>query len=235
MAIQYPRALPYRSAEERVTKQAPSRRCTVLRLTAAAGLVVLSAAAGAFVMSQLHGGEAPTAPAPPPPVAVARPSKPSEATLASVLRAAETKDRTIARDAATIAPGLKASSTQETFLEALGGLSAAHLYQSYLNIGLIADSVEAETQSREEAEKMLQTVVDLMGVVEKQLARLSQTDLGAEDRAALERIKTVSGLLSTQADQLRVYWADQDTAQAREYHETRRAAWDALKSVLGFK
>src|SRR5580765_5514195 len=57
----------------------------------------------------------------------------------------------------------------ERVLETLGSLSAAHLYQSYLNIGLLADAVEKEGVGQEQASDMLATVVSLINVVDKQL------------------------------------------------------------------
>src|SRR5262245_57768816 len=44
-----------------------------------------------------------------------------------------------------------ARTPHERMLETLGGLSAAHLYQSYLNIGLLADAVENETYTEAQA------------------------------------------------------------------------------------
>src|SRR5262245_54974985 len=60
-------------------------------------------------------------------------------------------------------------SVKERFLEALGGLSAAHVYQSYLNIGLLADGVESEAYSKAEAEQMLATVGNMIDMADRQL------------------------------------------------------------------
>src|SRR5207249_7457862 len=62
----------------------------------------------------------------------------------------------------------------ESLLEAVGGLSVAHLYQSYLNIGLLADAVESETYSDKEALPILQKIQDLLGGVDKHLAHIGQ-------------------------------------------------------------
>jgi hypothetical protein len=119
------------------------------------------------------------------------------------------------------------------YLEALGGLSATHLYQSHLNIGLLADGVESETYSVAEADKNLKTVVAMMKLVDGQLAKVTKTGLDPDDQESLRQIQAVAGLLHTQADALRAYWANGDKTQADRYHAARTAASAGLNKVMG--
>jgi len=121
----------------------------------------------------------------------------------------------------------------ERTLEALGGLSASHLYQSYLNIGMLADAVEHGTYTQSQAQEMLTTVVGLMDVVDRQLDRLVKTELGVEDKRDVERIRVLSALLRVQVAALRAYWRTHDAAQAARYHEAREKSWKGLSDVLG--
>jgi hypothetical protein len=123
--------------------------------------------------------------------------------------------------------------SNERLLETLGGLSAAHLYQSYLNIGMLADAVEKETYTQSQAEEMLATVVGLMATVDKQLDRLAKNDLSAEDKQDVERIRSLSALLRVQVVALRAYWSTGSAQQAARYHDAREKAWQGLSEVLG--
>jgi hypothetical protein len=134
-------------------------------------------------------------------------------------------DAVVAKD-----PAQKAS-----FLEALGGLSVAHLYQTHLNIGLLADGVESETYTVEEAEKNLKSVIDLMKMVDGQLANVSKSGIDAEDQESIRDLQAIAALLHLQTTALRAYWADGDMEQAANYHKARKGAWQGLSKVMGIE
>ena len=140
------------------------------------------------------------------------------------------KPKTTSDDAKSDSPP-----SQEMLLEALGGLSAAHLYQSYLNIGLLADGVEGEVYSRADARKVLATVTGLMDTVDKQLARLPEEKLKKDERAALLRIRSLTTLLRTQIEELQAYWESGDKNHAKRFHKLREEAWAGIKELLDFK
>jgi hypothetical protein len=121
------------------------------------------------------------------------------------------------------------------FLEALGSLSATHLYQTHLNIGLLADGVESETYSVEEAEKNLKSVVEMMETVEAQQARLAKSGLEPDDLDSMRQIQAVSAMLHLQIDALRAYWKTEEVEQADQYHLARKATWQGLSKVLGME
>jgi hypothetical protein len=123
--------------------------------------------------------------------------------------------------------------TQADVLEALGSLSVAHLYQSHLNIGLLADGVESKTYTVAEAEESLVPVLDLMAQTDARLAKIAKSDLDAEDRRAIQQIQAVSALLRLQAGALRAYWASGEMQQASDFQEARTASWQGLEKVMG--
>jgi hypothetical protein len=126
-----------------------------------------------------------------------------------------------------------ARKTQERLLETLGCQSALHLYQSYLNIGLIADAVEHENCTPAEGIKMLNTVAGLMDVMDRQLERLSTEDLSADDKGGVQRIRAIASLMRVQLASLQAYWLSGDRKHAERYHETREQARTHLAEVLG--
>jgi hypothetical protein len=143
-----------------------------------------------------------------------------------------------ARPAADIAPPLESAPpitprAKIDFLEALGSLSATHLYQSHLNIGLLADGVESGTYTVAEAEESLKPVIDMMKQADARLARLAKSELDAEDRRSIQQIQAVSALLRLQADALRAYWATGEMQQAGDFQQARTASWQGVSKVMG--
>jgi hypothetical protein len=207
----YPRAMPYAPPVAN-REQSPEHPRWSYRWTGLAALVLVGATAGAVVFFNQSGAEADAA----------SPSWPEPAAKAPVKVSAPAKKA-------------EASTLKDRYLEALGGLSASHLYQTYLNIGLLADSVEKEAYTQEEADKMLASVTDLMKLVDVQLAKVRQSDLTSDDQISLERIKAVMGLLRLQSETLQNYWDSGDENDAKQYHLAREAAWKGLSKVLGLE
>src|SRR5437588_316474 len=86
-----------------------------------------------------------------------------------------------------------------SLLPLLGGLTAAHLYHTYLNLGLLADAVEKEVYTTAQGKKLLDEINGLVDTVERQLAQLPPAVLKPEERKALERVRTITAQLRTQA------------------------------------
>jgi hypothetical protein len=118
-------------------------------------------------------------------------------------------------------------------LETLGALSATHLYQSHLSIGLLADGVESEIYTIAQAEESLKPMLDMMQTIDARLAKLAKSDLDEEDRRSIEQIQAVSGLLRLQAESLRSYWKMGNAEQAQEFEAARKASANGLSKVLG--
>lgn len=127
------------------------------------------------------------------------------------------------------------SKGREPYLETIGGLSAVHLYQTYLNIGLLADAVENETYTNTEAVNVMLTVTELLNLVAKQLGKVPSSGLTGEDEAALESIRHLTGLLRTQSNALLGYWASGEEMYANRYQGAREQSWNAIKEMMGLE
>ncbi len=229
--------------EELAEKAVRLRRWTFRATCACLGLVLLAGGALAFVI-QFPGVLIPAAPAQPnanaiqegpaketkiaPPAGLVKVNPPSESAQASKAPVALPATALAKPDAGPANPAQKAG-----FLEALGGLSATHLYQTHLNIGLLADGVESETYTVEEAEKNLKSVVDLMKLVDVQLTKVTKSGIDKEDQESIVQIQTVASLLRLQVDSLRAYWATGEMEHAAQYHKARKASWQGLSKVMG--
>jgi hypothetical protein len=123
----------------------------------------------------------------------------------------------------------------EPVVEALGSLTASHLYQTYLNIGLLADAVEGEVYEVAEAKTMLATVVNLTSAVEEQLVQLAKQDVDGDDKKLVEQARQIAALLQTQTKELKGYWDTKDKDRAAKFHKARQEAWAGIKALLNIK
>jgi hypothetical protein len=188
-------------------------------------LLVVALAAGVIAYSLNRVGIAPPSPAKEPASPVAEITPPVEA---APLVAPKLAPLVVPANAQA-----KPVSVKADFLEALGSLSATHLYQSHLNIGLLADGVESGTYTIAEAEESLKPVLDMMKLVDARLAGLAKSELSAEDRRSIQQIQAVSALLRLQADALRAYWASGEKQQADDFQAARKASWQGVSKVMG--
>ncbi len=115
---------------------------------------------------------------------------------------------------------------------AVGLLAGVHLYQTHLNIGLLADAAENDVYTTEEANKLLDGVVAMMDTVDKELAAAPDASFRPEDREAMQKTRDVTGLLRTEAAELRAYWDNGDQAHVDRFHQARQQAWDGVKAFL---
>jgi hypothetical protein len=193
------------------------RRWTYTMIAAAVAVMVLSVLAVVFIKS-LFGG--------------------TPATPAANETKKDNKDAEPAPANANIKPADKvadpaAAKAKGIFLEALGGLSAIHLYQTHLNIGLLADNVESKAYTVDDAKKRLNLVMGFVDSVEEKLTKVEKAGLDADDVEALQDIKAMTGLLRLEAQTLASYWTDGTKEQADQYQQARKAANTGLAKALG--
>jgi hypothetical protein len=120
----------------------------------------------------------------------------------------------------------------EAVSEAIGGLAASHLYQTYLNVGLLADSVEGDVYEKEEARKLLDTIAGLTSAVEQQLDRVGRQTLKEDEKQALEQARQITANLRTQMRELRTYWEKDDKEHISRFHQARDESWKGIKALL---
>jgi hypothetical protein len=257
----YPRAIPLRSPEEiaaqtqrlrdemaqLATQSAQQRRWNYALSTALALVVVLgiavalylkspgpgtSVASPAAELATPHADAALKGPSTSQPAANEPPAKDPTANEPSRPPAQEAQSP---GPSARVKPAadLPQAAQYGVMLESLGGLSAANLYQSYLNIGLLADGVESEAFTIEGGASTLKIIANCLTLVDKKLAKLDKESLDPEDQGSLERIKAVAELLRIQARVLLAYWLTGGPVQSAQYQFARRASWKGLSQVLG--
>jgi hypothetical protein len=236
----YQRGLPFQAPPA----AGPARRPWELLKTVVAPLLFLGLGLGlAFLLFGKNSSADPVVALNPPtaaaeetsPVAVAKekiaePRKPSDEPITPAT--AKKEDTLKNRTPSTLK--LEAQ-TRDHLLEALGGMCAVHLYQSYLNIGLLADAVENEAYSGSDAAGILLTIQELVTMVENHVTLVGRLDLETDDLHTLTRIRLVSNLLRTQGAALMGYWATADEEYANRYQTARGATWGELQEMLGLQ
>ena len=117
--------------------------------------------------------------------------------------------------------------------ETVGLLAGLQLYQTYLNIGLLADARADGLYEAAELTQLLGSVVVPLEKVEKQLDKVAGLkSLTEGDAAAVARMRKVAGLLREQGKTLQSFWDTGVADDGKKYEETRQAAWKELSDLL---
>jgi hypothetical protein len=127
----------------------------------------------------------------------------------------------------------RAELQRERLLENVGSVSAIQLYQSYLNVGLLADAVKNQSYTREEATEILHTILPLMQTVDAQTKGLEDIGLDEEEVAAVKQLRKISRLIKSQADHLQNHWRTGDKSSLDEFQRVRGQSWLELRLILG--
>jgi hypothetical protein len=120
-----------------------------------------------------------------------------------------------------------------TLTEAVGLLSGLYLYQTYLNINLLADAKADRRYDEESARAVLGTVVGPLDLVDKQLARVGELAQTDGDRAAAGKLRQIVGLLRRQGQELGRFWDTGRPADGARYEAARQESWRQISAVLG--
>jgi hypothetical protein len=140
---------------------------------------------------------------------------------------------TLSAPAARAQPPAKAEANENAVLaETVGLLAGLQLYQTYLNIGLLADARAEGLYEASELTQLLGSVVVPLEKVEKQLEKVAALKLSKEDAAAIARMKKTAGLLRQQGKSLQSFWDTGVADHGKKYEEARQAAWKELSELL---
>ncbi len=117
-------------------------------------------------------------------------------------------------------------------LETVGLLAGLQLYQTYLNIGLLADARAEGLYEASELTQLIGSVVGPLEKVDKQLEKIAAMKLSVEDAAAVARMRKITGLLRAQGKSLQSFWDTGVADHSKKYEEARQAAWKELSELL---
>jgi len=120
----------------------------------------------------------------------------------------------------------------EQLLEAVGTMGGVQLYQTYLNIGFIADGKGQEVYSDDDAQEILTSIVGPLDRVTKQFNDLKKIATDNDDKKALDRLAKIAGMLKTQAASLESLWASGSDADGDRFEKHRQQSWNEISDFL---
>jgi hypothetical protein len=118
-------------------------------------------------------------------------------------------------------------------LESVGALTSASCYQTYLNIGFIADGKAKGAYSEKDAARILDSVLSLLGSIDRNLAAIGKLELDKQDRESLDQMRDLSDLLRQQGKELKAYWDSGKEEDGARYDNARKDSWAAIGKVTG--
>jgi hypothetical protein len=127
----------------------------------------------------------------------------------------------------------KTAAERRLLLETIGVLTAAHCYQTYFNLGLLADGRAKGTYTDRDAARILDSIFSLLSSVDRKLAALDKMELDKEDRASLNQMRELSALLRQQGKELQAFWDNGREEDATRYESVRKDSWAAISKLLG--
>lgn len=122
---------------------------------------------------------------------------------------------------------------QASLTETVGLLSGLYLYQTYLNIGLLADGKAERLYDERAARAVLATILTPLDAVDRQLAKVAAAAQTDADHQAADRLRSVVGLLRRQGQELIAFWDSGQPAAGAKYEATRQEAWRQITALLG--
>ena len=124
------------------------------------------------------------------------------------------------------------SDPQETMLDAISGLTRAHLSQTFLNIGLLADAAEKQVYSFADSNNLLDEINNFIDEVERQFIQLPPSLFKSEeDRKYMEQARTVTTLLRAETKELKAYWATDEEEHAARFQKAREEAGAGIEKL----
>ncbi len=127
---------------------------------------------------------------------------------------------------------LPAKEERVLLLQTVGLLSAAQVYQAYLNIGFLADGKANGTYEEKDIQQIMASVSNLLSATDKQLDQFAKVEMSRADRDGMERIRKLSALVRQQGEELQAFWKTGDKERGVKYEKLRQEAWVGISDLL---
>ena len=126
------------------------------------------------------------------------------------------------------------SQTRErtAYRQAVGGLGAGYLYQTYLVIGTAADLLGREALETPEAVALMETTEGMSRNVDEILIGVRKLPIGPADANTVNSMLHVNQLLMQQAESLRAFAESRTKENAMRFEARRKATWGQLSRLL---
>ena len=133
-------------------------------------------------------------------------------------------------------PAVRADAeTEGALLRALGGATAAYLYETHQKIGIIVDARSKKSYDQATCDREIQVSINVLKVIDKQMGELLKSELADSEKKTVRQVKSIiSGQLKS-AEALKSYWENRDPDDLDTYKVNRVESWKELKKLMGLK
>ena len=132
------------------------------------------------------------------------------------------------------APAVRAADdAQDALLRALGGATAAYLYETHQKVGILADARTKKLYDKDTCDKEIGVSINILKVVDKQMADLLDAGIPASEKKTVKSIRTIISKQIKSAEGLKTYWGSKDSDDLDTYQTNRDAAWEELRKLMG--
>ncbi len=118
-------------------------------------------------------------------------------------------------------------------LSAIGGLSAAHMYTTYIAIGATADAFGNDVYETEQVQDIMSGMVGMIDTLKKQLLLVQENCEDKDDQRYIDDTIQVYNLLQEEARQLSTFAKTRDITDHRAYEKARTTVWPRIEKLLG--
>ncbi|WP_339612421.1 hypothetical protein [uncultured Rubinisphaera sp.] len=138
----------------------------------------------------------------------------------------------LAMGAVMALPG-SAQAADDGRLSAIGGLSAAHMYTTYIAIGATADAFGNDVYETEQVQDIMSGMVGMIDTLKKQLLLVQENCEDKDDQRYIDDTIQVYNLLQEEARQLSTFAETRDITDHRAYEKARTTVWPRIEKLLG--
>lgn len=118
-------------------------------------------------------------------------------------------------------------------LAAIGGLSAAHMYTTYVAIGATADAFGNDVYDSQQVQDIMGSLVGMIDTLKKQLLLVQENCEDKNDQEYIDETIGVYTLLQEEARQLSNFAESRDISDHRAYEKARTTVWPKIEKLLG--
>ena len=131
----------------------------------------------------------------------------------------------------TASPTLSADDSQ---LQAIGSLAAAHVYTSYGYVGVTADAFVADSFTANQVTDLMTEVTEMIDLNVEALQKV-RASVGDDDQEFLDDLVRVYRLVKREAQALVIFARSKHPEDAAAFEKSRKAVWPHLKNLLGIE
>jgi hypothetical protein len=128
-----------------------------------------------------------------------------------------------------------ADDTEGALLRALGGATAAYLFETHQKIGMLNDARTKKLYTADQCDQEITVTINILKVVDKQMGELLDSNIAAGEKKTVKSVRTIIQKQIKAAEALKSYWSSKDSDDLSDYRTNRDAGWEELRKLMGLE